>query len=177
MWFTTKVIFRNHDKQFVNYLQVISLLQKGQHSSVLCKNKLTKKAEVELSEEFTEKEMSGEEFSRSSSKFQMNFSSICAQGRKTASWPFPFLRAVYPTLKSWCSVGLRKTASLWKNADCLDGINPSFINGIQTFLMEFQEAAGGWGKRQRRLSFWQELAVVSQETIQQREIREVLGEF
>lgn len=43
--------------------------------------------------------------------------------------------------------------------------------------MEFQEAAGGWGKRQRRLSFWQELAVVSQETIQQREIREVLGEF
>lgn len=43
--------------------------------------------------------------------------------------------------------------------------------------MEFKEAAGGWGRKQRRLSFWQELAVVLQETIQQTEIREMLGLF
>lgn len=37
-----------------------------------------------------------------------------------------------------------------RNADCLDGINPSFLNSIFTLLTEYKEAAGGWGEESEK---------------------------
>jgi len=55
-----------------------------------------------------------------------------------------------PEKSSGLMKGSERLQRFGRKADCLDGINPLFLNTIFTLITEFKEAAGRWGEESEK---------------------------